>query len=271
MKFQCSENSGLTERLEKAVASGRISHAYIFEAPSYFNKRDFTKAFAKGILCPNRTGDNCGLCNICLKVDHDSHEDILFVEKDGQSIKDIVIDELQEKLKIKPFGSRNIAIIEDCDVMTERAQNRLLKTIEEPPGDSVLILLSENMERLLPTIRSRCVKFRINVSEDLRTTDSKAEDKAREIVRLSAGGGKFYEMCKLLDKNGIGKGEGIGLLDMVQVLYRNMIVNKGTDISMLKDEDIYDFIHSAETAKRRIQSGIKADYAIKRFFIDICR
>ena len=79
-----------------------------------------------------------------------NHEDIFYVRKDGNSIKDENMSALQERLKNKPLGERNIAIVEDADTMTLRAQNRILKTLEEPPSGTVIILLSENTE-------SRCV------------------------------------------------------------------------------------------------------------------
>lgn len=274
MNFESSrENAGLISRLEKTVASGKISHAYLIEASPSFDKRRFAKNFIKGILCPDGRGENCGKCSICRKVDHDSHEDVFFIEKAGLSVKDEMIEKLQEKLKIRPFGSRNIAVIDDSDTMTPRAQNRLLKTLEEPPGDSVIFLLCDNMENLAQTVRSRCVRFRINsLNGELKSSTKKNREKAQAIAELSLKGGRFYEMCAVLGmKNSISKTDGTELLDSIQEVYRNMIIDRGNEISLLKDEDAYDFIHSAESAKRQINEGVKADYAVRRFLLDICR
>lgn len=97
-----------------------------------------------------------------------------------------------------PFGSRNVVIVEDADTMTQRAQNRLLKTLEEPPGNSVIFLLSENIENLVQTIQSRCVKYRLNYF-GTSGTDSMLEE-ASEVVRLLQERAPFYVLKERCDK-----------------------------------------------------------------------
>lgn len=94
-------------------------------------------------------------------------EDILIVAMEGASIKDKAIEELQDRLAMKPMaGERTVAVVRDADTMTVRAQNRFLKTLEEPKGASVVVLLSDNPETLLPTLVSRCVQFRVETAAD---------------------------------------------------------------------------------------------------------
>ena len=170
------DNARLKERLEKIVSTNRVSHAYLFEGPTGADKEAFARGFIKGVLCPKGLGENCGECSICNKVDHGNHEDVSWISREGLSVKDAVVTVIQEKLNVRPVGGRNVVVISDSDTMTPQAQNRLLKTLEEPPGDALIILLSENMENLAPTIQSRCVKFRIDASSQT------AEDESAEML-----------------------------------------------------------------------------------------
>ena len=179
------DNLRLKDRLERLVREKRISHAYIFEGPSDIDKEAFARGFIKGVLCPKGLGENCGQCSICSKIDHGNHEDITYFRKDGLSIKDASVLALQEKIKVKPVGDRNVMVISDCDTLTAKAQNSLLKTLEEPPGDALIILLSENMENLAPTILSRCVKFRIDAQTE-SLEDEKGSGSSPVFAQLSS-------------------------------------------------------------------------------------
>ena len=161
------------DKLSQAIRTGRISHAYIIEGDHNVDKLGFAMEFVKALLCPEDPGEGCGLCSTCRRVENGNYEDLYLVQPDRDdkkatlSIKDADIEELQANLKMKPTGGdRNIAIIDGCDGMTPRAQNRFLKTLEEPAPGTVILLLSENMENLLPTIRSRCVHYRLNTPAD---------------------------------------------------------------------------------------------------------
>lgn len=265
--FNYKENKLLIQRLENAVAEDRISHAYIFEGPSSMDKVAFAKSFIKGILCPRKDGDNCGACSLCGKIDHDNHEDIMYIRKDGASIKDKAIIAMQEKLSIKPFGGRNIAVIEDCDTMTTRAQNRLLKTLEEPPGQAVIILLSENMEKLVSTILSRCVKFRLSDGE--HSANAKIAGLADEIVNKSIEGKPFYAVKYLLDK-GLKDKEDTGLLlDEMEKSYRKLLLQKPGGIKLFKFDDLHQGIHAVEAARSQIRQGMKTDYALRNLLLQI--
>ena len=263
------ENKKLIERLDKSVKDGRISHAYLFEAPGTVDREAFAKAFVKGVLCPaelspDKRGENCGLCEICDKIDHDNHEDVMYISKDGNSIKDEAIIAMQEHLKVKPVGDRNIAVIYDSGSMTLRAQNRLLKTLEEPLGNTLMILFTENMESLVSTILSRCVKFRVNSpSGKAGRKESNIRAKAAEIVDMSLRGEPFY---KIRDKMNVGKltnDDAVKLIDEMELVYRNIIIENCSKDKPFYDFDrIYEGIHNAEEAKNEIRSNVSVKYAL---------
>lgn len=265
------DNNALIKRLQEAAAYGRVSHAYIFEGDSRSQKRKFAEGFIKEILCPENKAAyekrNCAGCSICSKIDHGNHEDIVYVSSDGSSVKDAQIIEVQERLKVKPFGSRNIVVVEDSDYMTARAQNRFLKTLEEPPAGTVIILLSENMENLLPTIQSRCVKYRLNCFSDKE--EAKAMSEGKEIFKMTLEHAPFYKMKGKLEKIAKDKESTAEFLDSLQTEYRNLLINDTSSIHKIKDEEIIRRVHAVETARRQIKQGVSSSYALKNLILKI--
>lgn len=268
MRFEIEEdNRILVKRLEQVIRDERVSHAYILEGDHCIDKKAFTETFVKGILCPRNLGENCGECNICDKVDHGNHEDLFYVQADGNSIKDASILQVQDRLKTMPFGVRNVVIIEDADTMTTRAQNRLLKTLEEPPGRTVIFLLSENIENLVPTIQSRCVKYRLNYFGSGGYDSMLGE--ARELVKLLQERAPFYQIRERCDKITRNRENIEAFLDSLQVVYRNLMLQEEREISVLKDEEIATAIHGIESARKQIRQGVSPSYAIKNLMLKI--
>lgn len=268
MDFKEYEGNGrLISRLNRTVEEGRISHAYIFEGPACIDKTEFARSFVKGILCGKALGENCGQCSICSKIDHGNHEDVFYISAEGGSIKDADIIDMQDKLKTKPFGDRNIVIISDSDTMTVRAQNRLLKTLEEPPGKSVIILLSENMENLAQTVKSRCVKYRINYfgSEGY---DSMME-RASKVAEMALKGQPFYKLKNETEDIVKSSEATAAFLDGLQVYFRNVLVKKEKGISIYKNDKLMNSIVEIENARKQIKAGVAASYAVKRMLLKI--
>jgi len=274
MRFaEYEENRRLIERLQRSVTDGRVSHAYLFEGPETVDKLAFAKAFIKGVLCPDRRGENCGKCEICGKIDHDNHEDILYISKgDRASVRDSAIIEMQEHLKVKPLGSKSIAVIQDCDLMTTRAQNRLLKTLEEPVGNTLIILLSENMENLTQTILSRCVKFRINPSLD-RTVGKKESNrraKAEMIADMCLKREPYYKIKEVLGSKKFTDEEVSVMLDEIEEVYRKYITDNYSESLPKYDFDrLYDGIYTIEEARKEIAFNVSVNYVIKNLILKL--
>mgnify|MGYP001819597147 FL=1 len=143
------------EILGRSLASGRLAHAYLFSGPDGVGKRLMALALARAIVCHEQRG--CGDCQACRKIDHRNHPDLHILQPDGNSIKIEQVRSLQKGLNLKPLeANRKICLIEEAESMTLGAANALLKTLEEPRGDTLLILLTAYPNRLLETIRSRC-------------------------------------------------------------------------------------------------------------------
>jgi len=144
--------------LRRALANGRLAHAYLFEGPEGVGKRLMALALARAAFCQDRSG--CGNCPACRKVDHNNHPDLHLLEPDGAAIKIEQVRNIQKELSYRPLEAPlKICLIDGADRMNQAAANSLLKTLEEPRGDALLILLSARPESVLSTIRSRCQRL----------------------------------------------------------------------------------------------------------------
>jgi DNA polymerase-3 subunit delta' len=163
-------HDAVVERFRNILARGRLASTYLFVGPPGVGKRTFAIHLAKSLFCERRADellDPCGECPSCLQVAAGTHPDLELIErpKDKSFIPvSTFIGEadrrMQEglchRLSLKPFlGGRKIAIIDDADYLNEESANCLLKTLEEPPPRSLLVLISTSVSRQLPTIRSR--------------------------------------------------------------------------------------------------------------------
>lgn len=150
--------------LKKAIKKNSVAHAYLFVGMDGIGKALSANTFAKALNCEKETGDSCDVCASCRKIDSKNHPDIFRIacEEAHKAIKINAIRELEGKISLRPYEARyKVCIIEDAHLMTAEAANSLLKTLEEPPKDSVLILTTSGLSGLFKTILSRCqvIKF----------------------------------------------------------------------------------------------------------------
>ncbi len=169
--------------LRRALASGRLAHAYLFEGPEGVGKRLMALALVRAIFCKEGTG--CGTCSACRKVDHNNHPDLLIVAPDGNTIKIEQVRALQKELAYRPLEApRKICLIDGAEKLGTNAGNALLKTLEEPSPRALLILLSPLPEHVLGTIRSRCQRLPF-----ARLPRTQVEGVLRERLNLDAAQG----------------------------------------------------------------------------------
>lgn len=151
------QNKALT-LLGRAVTSGRLAHAYLFAGPDGVGKTSTAYALAELLLCRHPDGlKPCGTCPGCLKFRSGNHPDLLTIRPDGAAIKIDQIRKLKKSLSFAPFESRQrVIVIEEVQTMRREAGNSLLKILEEPPPDNLMILIGSTSGGLLDTIVSRC-------------------------------------------------------------------------------------------------------------------
>jgi len=140
----------------------RVPSALLFSGDTGIGKRLAAVNYAKAINCLEPVDlDCCDTCVSCKKIDAATHPDITFTFPEKDEIKIDAVRKLEEKLFFKALeGRRKIAIVDDADTMNINAANAFLKTLEEPPRDSLVVLVSSNPDGLPDTIRSRCIAIR---------------------------------------------------------------------------------------------------------------
>lgn len=160
------------EILRRIGETGRVPHGLLFQGPEGCGKASVATAFAARLMCEGDDGP-CGECESCRLIDTGGHPDLLVVHRlpkkpsasarsgDPEDLRQfILVDQIRELTRVAGMaprrGARRVFIIDPADQMNNEAQNALLKTLEEPPGNAVLILVAARPHLLLPTVRSRC-------------------------------------------------------------------------------------------------------------------
>lgn len=150
----------MKEHLMGAIQHGKVSHAYLINGERSSGKEFIAKVFAKALQCEEGGVEPCGKCHSCKQAESGNQPDIIFVthEKPNSFGVEDIRTQINQDIVIKPYSSKyKIYIMNEAEKMTVQAQNALLKTLEEPPAYAVIILLTTNVEAMLPTILSRLV------------------------------------------------------------------------------------------------------------------
>jgi len=221
---QIRGHADAVERFRRSVARGRMSHSYLFVGPEGIGKKLFAQTLAQCLLCArtdDRDAEACGECPACKQVQAGTHPDLLIVgcPPDRKELPIELIAGSKERrgreglcyeLALRPLsGSRRIAVVDDANRMNDESANALLKTLEEPSDTSVLILIADNIDGILPTIRSRCQILRFaplsaeNVAE-LLLEQGLVEDRRRAESVAAISDGSLATAGQLLDA-GIGE------------------------------------------------------------------
>ena len=154
----------LIEHLQNAITMDKVSHAYILNGPDLSGKMTIAEAFALALQCEKGGIEGCMECHACKQVLSHNHPDVIYVrhEKPNTISVDDIRVQLNQDAGIRPYsGKYKIYIVDDAEKMNENAQNALLKTLEEPPEYVIILLLSNNAEKFLPTIQSRCIRLNL--------------------------------------------------------------------------------------------------------------
>ena len=175
----------------RVVGSGTLSHAYLLSGPEGLAKTEFARELGASLVAPC---ENCGACPECERARRGMHPDLHLLEREGDLIRVDQIEPVVADLSLKPFSAaRRVWVIPEVEYLHPAAANKLLKSIEEPPSFVVFILVTDRLERVLPTIVSRCqvVEFRplsdTEVAEYLMDRHHLDAAAAEALARLSLG------------------------------------------------------------------------------------
>ncbi len=160
-----SWHDGLWQRLSHSVSQNRLAHAYLLQGAAGVGKSIFASQIAQQLLCETDSDRACGQCKSCRLFEAGSHPDFRRIESEGGKAIgiDLIRDVSDYFALTSQYGANKIAVIVGAERMTTAAANALLKTLEEPPAGSLLILISSQASLLPITVRSRCQSLRITI------------------------------------------------------------------------------------------------------------
>lgn len=215
------------EALRSAIRSNTVHHAYLFAGPEGVGKELAATGFVQALLCSEAPSEGCGMCSVCQRVLRRNHPDVTWLMPDAEQVerglagrsdfdgtpsREVRVEQirkLQERLSLHALEApRKVALVCSAEQMNVQAQNAFLKTLEEPPRDTTLILIASAPDKLLPTIRSRCSKVHFGpltpelIAERI-STDRKLDPVTARTVALLAGGS--LSRARSLDVEGLAR------------------------------------------------------------------
>lgn len=304
--------------LRNALLTGTIAHAYLFYGRQGVGKHTTAISLAKALLCRQIQADFCGSCSTCRRIDEGNHPDVYCIAPSavgpgGGRVADpetgmILVDhvrELQQWLSVRSFeGGYKIAVIDGAERMNPQAANALLRTLEEPPSETVTILVSPSTAHLLPTIVSRCRKIyfpplpRRTLEEIIGSRGGRTPEQASLLAALADGSlgavlavdeewvvaKRRYWIERLLEtRTRAGGGKEAACLSLAEEIsrspfmhqileayslwYRDVLVARETgEVAGLLNQDMKDMIMSASrtTSTRECIENIELIRAVKK-------
>ena len=194
--------------LQRSLARGRLGHAYLFAGQDLDELEALARTLAKTLNClqpirtDNRPVDSCDVCPNCRRVDGETHPDIHWVRPESKS-RIVTVEQMRElmrEIQLKPTEAQfKVAIIVGADRLNVQAGNAFLKTLEEPPANSVMILISTEPQRVLETLQSRCLRLNFS-GETNRPLDAAMSSWLARFSELASSGQKsLMGRYRLLD------------------------------------------------------------------------
>ena len=268
------------EMLKRAIGSGRLAHAYLFVGPDGIGKQLTAINFAKALNCEQAGSEPCDACSSCRKVDAGNHIDVQVFAPKGlaRQLKVEQVEQFIGQINLKPFeGRRKIFILADADRANVFFQNKILKVLEEPPDETVIILTTSNIDGLLPTIRSRCrimnfFPLPVEAVEKFLAGSGTGSDDARLAALLSQG--QMGKALQWLDKERLKQRRSLFLLvsskepppveeiiSAAKELDNYLRDKRDTAISeeAAAAKSSANWVNMDETGRSQVMEGIKAD------------
>lgn len=240
----------IVKHFKSSIELGKVSHAYILNGEKGAGKKTLASVVAKSLQCETGEPDPCGKCKSCLQAESGNQPDIIWLNHEKPNV--ITVDEIREQIvndvDLKPYSSRyKIYIVPDAQLMNPAAQNALLKTLEEPPEYTIIILLTSNVDKILPTIISRCLVLNFKPIEPLDVIEYLIQNlevdsaKARFCADFAQGNlGKAVRLAISPDYNEL-KEDSIRLLSNIQDMDIDDIIRAVKSMGKYK-LDITDYI-----------------------------
>ena len=257
------KNAQIEELLKNTIKSKKVVNGYMFSGSGKTKNYDYAKKFAKMILCLSPEDEECKKCKSCLMFDDDNHSDYFEINKESsESIKIDEIRGMQERIAEKPItSSKKVYLINNAEQMTQEAQNCLLKTLEEPPDFITILLVANNENTILPTIKSRCTKI-VFTEENVEELSEEEKERYKSLEKIFGNIDK-YKSIDLLNKLDVLYKDKDNILENLDFI--NMIL-----INKVKENIKYaKYIDYVEETKTRLKSNSNYDMCIDNLILKI--
>lgn len=275
--------------LSNNINTKNILHSYLFIGEDGIGKKMLAKEFAKAILCTSENNKPCNICKSCVEFNTNNNANFNLINEEGSAIKIEQIRNVQIKIAEKPINSNyKVYLINEAELMTQEAQNCLLKTLEEPPEYIVIILITSNENKVLNTIKSRCMKLYFNNLDKNSVKKVLTEKFEMEDINdsfLDAVGGSIKKALLIKEKSSeyeqitklfdiIDKENLVNFINSASIIYENKddIYNILDYINILLDIKIrsnsnnsFKFancIFTVEEVKKRLRANSNYDMSI---------
>lgn len=278
----------IQELILNMTGGAGAAHAFACEGRAGGKRSEFITSLAAGLLCTSDEGEGrpCGKCASCIQAAAGTSMDIVHMSKStgsSRSGREIYrVDDAAafiERLSMGSYGRYLIGIIDDADTLSETIQNKLLKTLEEPSPDTVILLGVSNGDNLLSTVRSRVSRLRLSDfagyadeenggtegNEEMRLSAA-AEDLAEMYTDRTAG---FYEVRNTLDKGVKSREEALLLLDTIEDGFRERMTAAGHGEYGADPQACARAIELIGIARMDIRREMNYNRALKRLYLEI--
>lgn len=256
--------------LSMAIKNNKISHAYLFENKGNDKYIEIILSFVKAILCPNNYFNNekCGECLQCLRIENGNYPEIKIIKPEGMWIKKEQLMDLQEAFnKTAIEGSKRIYIILECEKLNKQAANSILKFLEEPNDGIIALLVTNNKDLVLDTIKSRCQDILILADNEVNF-DSLMINDVLDFIRVLENKKKdtiIYAkplwITKFKDRNSF-----IKAIDIMIYFYNDVLLFKlGCDLKYFNNyyDDVTNINGSIDEIIKKIKILIENEYLIR--------
>lgn len=223
----------LVEHLQNTIKTGKVAHAYIINGERSSGKEFIARVFAAALQCEGEGEKPCGNCHSCKQVQTQNQPDIITVlhEKPNTIGVEDIRTKINNDIGIKPYSSpRKIYIMNEGEKMTVQAQNALLKTLEEPPAYAVIMILTTNLDTLLPTILSRCVVLNMKPVADDKVKRYLMED--QHVPEYKA------DVCVAFARGNLGKAKALATSEEFDNIKNEAV----TLLKYIRDMEIYEIV-----------------------------
>ncbi|MGT2757486.1 DNA polymerase III subunit gamma/tau [Streptococcus ovuberis] len=259
--------------LKQAVASGKISHAYLFSGPRGTGKTSAAKIFAKAMNCPNQVdGEPCNSCHICQQITQGSLEDVIEIDAASNNGVDEIRDIRDKSTYAPSLAEYKVYIIDEVHMLSTGAFNALLKTLEEPTSHVVFILATTELHKIPATILSRVQRFEFkaiqtnaiqnHLAQVLQEEQVSYDNEALAMIARRAEGGMRDALSILDQALSLSAGETVDLATVEEITGSISLLALDNYVAAILAQD-------SQTALEQLQTIFEAGKSMSRFAVDL--